>query len=256
MRKNLSVRRLIFGFSILLLATVCANVGVAQNEEGTQQLYKFSYIQVKPGMALQFEEFIKSMLPTLQRLGAGGMDIWKTSNFGEMDKYLVVTPLPDAADMDRGLSDNPTNVPIGLVFVMETINRMVSGRHDFMIIPQPDFNIPPAEGYELKLGVNFTIGVAPGREKDFEKGLKEVLALAGKTNIKGVYVNKVGLGGNLDEYIVSVFHDSFVDMAKNNAAMEKELAAAGLTPQTGIVHYRHNEVLVKIPQLTIPAPEP
>jgi hypothetical protein len=251
MKRNITASRLLIGFCILLLMTVFTNLGLAQGEEATQQLYNFSYYQVKPGMDLEFEEFVKNMIPALKAMGLNEMDIYKTSNFGMSNKYLVVTPLRDWAAMDAQLSASRSNVPVALVPVMSAVSRMVDSTHVFVLIPQPDLNIPPAEGYDFKLIVCLTIGTAPGREEDFKKGLKEVVNAIGKTNIKGILIGKVGLGGNLDEYIMFILYDSFKEMANNEPAVQKELAAANLTPLTGVVYYRESEVLVRVPELSI-----
>lgn len=251
MRKNNLVSRFLFGFFILLLMTGFTNPGFAQDKEADQQLYKFSYIQVKPGMDVEFEEFLKNIIPTLQKIGLTQMDIFKTSNFGMSNKYLVVTPLEDPSVADAELSAPKSNVPVGLVSAMSAIQRMVVSIHDFMLIPQPDLNIPLAEGYDIKLFANITFDTAPGRGKDFKKGFKKVVNAIGKTNIKGILVGKVGIGGNLDQYIVSVFYDSFKEIATNQAAIQKELAAADLTFLNGVVYSRESEILVRVPELCI-----
>ena len=73
----------------------------------------------------------------------------------------------------------------------------------------------------------------------------------GRTNVKGVLIGKVGLGGSLDEYIMHVLYDSFTEMTNNEPALQKELAAAEFTPLSGIVYYRESQVFVRIPELSI-----
>jgi hypothetical protein len=252
MRRNIAASGLSIGICILLLMTVFTNLGFAQGEEAPQQSYKFSYFQVKPGMALEFEEFVKSLIPALKKMGATEMTIYKTSNFGMADKYVAVTPLQDPAAMDAELSESQSSVPVALISALSAISRMVVSTQDFMLIPQPDLNIPPDEGYEHKLVVYLTIGTAPGREGDFKKGLKEVVDAIGKTDVKGVLIGKVGVGGNLNEYIMYLLYDSFKEMASNSPAVQKELAAADLTSlETGVVYYMESEVLVRVPELCI-----
>jgi hypothetical protein len=252
MRNNIAASRLSIGFCILLLVGVFINtVCFAQSDEAPQQLYTFSYFQVKAGMSIEFEQFVKNSLPAIREMGITQMTVFKTSNFGISDKYLFIWPLRDPAVMDSELSESQSNVPVGLVSVMSALQRMVVSSHDFVLIPRPDLNVPPKEGYELMLIANFTIGTAPGRSEDFEKVAKKVMAAIGKTNVKGVLIGKVGLGGNLDEYIMSALYDSFTEMTNNEAAVQKELAAVDLTPLTGVVYYRTSEVLVRVPELTI-----
>ncbi len=246
---NKIASRFLLGFCILLLLTVFTNPGFAQNEEASQPLYSVSYIQVKPGMDLEFENFVKGIIPVLREIGFKQMGMFKTSNFGMSDKYIMLRPLQDPAAMDLELSSQRSNVPVGLVSVMSAIQRMVTSSQDFILIPQPDLNIPPAQGYDIKLIVNFTIGIAPARDEDFKKGMKKVINALGKTKIKGLLVGKVGLGGNLDQYIMSVFYDSFKEMMANEPAIQKELAALDLKSLDGVVYYRDSEVYVRIPEL-------
>ena len=73
----------------------------------------------------------------------------------------------------------------------------------------------------------------------------------GKTKVKGVLVGKVGIGGNMDQYIVSIFYDSFTEMMANEPAIQKELAALELKPLTGVVSSRKSEVLIQLPELSL-----
>jgi len=250
MRRNIAASRLLIGFCVLLLAAVFMNTSCsAQSDEGPQQLYTFSYFQVKPGMSVEFEQFIKNSLPAIREMGFTQMDTYRTSNFGMSDRYLFITPLRDPAVMDAELSESQANMPVGYVPMLSAIQRMVVSIHDFVLIPQPELNIPPKEDYEWKLLANFTIGTAPGRSEDFEKLAKEAMAAIGKTNVKGVLIGKVGFGGNLDEYILSVLYDSFTEMMNNEPAIQKELAEADLTPSTDVLYYRASEVMVRLPEL-------
>ena len=252
MRISGTVQRLSIGLCISLLVTVFINTGCfAQSDEAPQQLYTFSYFQLKPGMALEFEQFIKNNLAAIHEMGITQMDVFKTSNFGMSNKYLFILPLQDPAELDAELTESQTNVPVGIVSMMSAIQRMVDSIHGFMLIPRPALNIPPQEDYDWKLITNITINTAPDRSEDFEKVAKEAMTAIGKTNVKGVLIGKVGLGGNMDQYILSVLYDSFTEMMNNEPAIQKELATVDLTPITGVVYYRESEVMVRLPELGI-----
>lgn len=251
MRRNKSSWVLLSGFCILLLMTVFMSSGFATEKKESPQLYKLSYVQVKPGMGLEFEEFIKSIIPTFKNLGLTEMYISKTTNYGMSDKYTVLMPLDTPEAMDAEIAAQKSSVPVGIVAALSAIQRMVVSSHDLMLIPQPDFNIPLAEGYKVKLIVNFTVDVVPGRDDDFKKGLKKVVDALGKTKVKGVLIGKVGFGGNMDQYIMSVFYDSFKDMAANEPAIQKELAALDLDFLTGAIQSRKSEVYIEIPELCV-----
>jgi len=226
------------------------NPGFAKNEEAPPQPFGFSCFQVKPGMELQFEKLVKDAIPVLQEMGVTQMDTFTTSNFGVSGKYLFVSPLMDPAAMDAQLSDQRSNmVPVSIVSLMSGMSQTVVGSQDFMLIPQTDLDIPLAEGYEIKLVHIVTNGTTPDNAENFKKGIKEAVKAIGKTNVKGVLVGRVGLGGNFDEYMVFNFYDSFKEFLENQPAIEKELSAADLSALDGIVNYRKSEVFVRLPEL-------
>ena len=167
------------------------------------------------------------------------------------DQYVVVMPMRDPAAMDQELFSAGTSVPIRLVAIRSAIQQMVVSTHDFIVVPQPDLNIPPADGYETKLVVSLTANIVPGRDEDYKAQLKKVVGAIGKTNVKGILVGKVGIGGNMDQYIVNIFFDSFKDMMENQPAMEKELDALKLKPLTGIVSSRESSIFMQMRELCI-----
>lgn len=251
MKRNSLIQEFAIGFSIVFFTITFTNVGFAQTEAATQEIYQVGYAQVKSGMNIEFEQLIKGALPYLQSRGIHQMLVCKTASFGTSDKYVFFTRLDDPAILDAELSESQSSIPAEFIPVLSTLNRTMAGGRDFMMVTRPDLSILPADDYELKLGVMFTVGVTPGRTAEFESGLKEVLAVIGKTNIKGVLAGKVALGGNMNEYLVTILYDSFVEMLKNGPAIEQALAAAKLTPVTGIVDYQGNEVLAFLPELGI-----
>ncbi len=253
MRRNISGSIVFLGFFVLLLLTVFTSPGFAQDDKSDQQLYKFAFVQVKPGMDLEFENFVKNAIPDLKKSGIKELYTSKTTGFGMSDKYVIVMPLQDPAAMDtESLAARfRTSVPVGIVSVKSAIKRMVSSYHEVMLVPQPDINIPPADDYEMKLIVNFTVNIVPGRDEDYKTELKKVVGAVGKTKVKGVLVGKVAFGGNMDQYIINVLFDSFKDMMENQPAIQKEMAALDLKPLTGIVSSRKSEVFIRIPELCI-----
>jgi hypothetical protein len=80
--------------------------------------------------------------------------------------------------------------------------------------------------------------------------------LVKKTNAKGMYINRVGLGGNPNEYLVFVPFDSFEELGKFAAARNK--AAAELKtppPVAGLVLDEQWAVYRYVSELSIaPAP--
>lgn len=250
MRDRILTMGLLAVFSILIVATFLPNICLAQNQEAPQ-IYTFSYLQVKPGMSVEFEEFMKGILPSLPQMGITELDVWKTSNYGVSDKYVFIMPARSPQAMDAELAEDRTSMPVGIVPVLSALNRMLVGSQDVMVIPRTDLGVETADGYELKLALNLSIGTAPGRAAEFEAGAKQVIDIMRQNGAKGIYVNKIGYGGNLDEYMVSLFFDSFTEMAAMMPKFEQKMAEAKLAPPADVIYYRNAEVIVRCPDLSI-----
>lgn len=251
MQKHGSARKVSVAFCVLLLTVVFASIGYSQGEEADQQIYQVLAVQIRPGMDMEFEQVVQSVLPDLKKLGVPELSTIKTGNFGVADRYMFLMPLQDPAAMDAELSTPQENVPIWAVSMSAAMQRMANSVHSYMLIPRPDIGEMWEEGYQWKLASDLRIGIAPGREQEFEKALKEAVAVIMKTNIKALLIGKIGLGGALNEYEVAIFYDSYKDMLANGPTMQKALAAANLTPMTGIVYSLNNEVIVNVPKLSI-----
>lgn len=255
MRRNTAPSRVSIVFCILLCMAFSANPGFAQNEAASQQLYSFSYFQVQPGMDFEFEALIKDMIPVLKEMGVTEMQTLRASNFGMWGRYLFISPLMEGAAMDANLSKQLSDVvPATVVSLFSRMSQSVVSCQDIMLIPMPDLNIAPPDDYEAKLIGHVTIGTVPGRDEDFKKGIKKVIDAMGKTNVKGVVIGQVGHGGNMDDYIMFVFYDSFKEMLDNEPAIQREFSKADLTSLTGVVTSRESEVFVRIPELCFEAP--
>jgi hypothetical protein len=251
MRKHGSAQRVSVAFLILLLTAVFAIGGFAQGQQADQQVYQVLTVQIRPGMDMEFEQLVRGVMPALKEMGIPQLDTFKTGNFGVADKYMFLMPLQDPAAMDAELSAPQENIPVWAVTMSSAMQRMASSVHSCMLIPRPDLGEMWKEGYQWKLAADLRIDIAPGRDQEFEKALKEAAAVIMKTNIKALLIGKIGLGGSLNEYEVTVFYDSYKDMLANGATMQKALAAANLTPMTGIVNSVNNQVIVNIPDLSI-----
>lgn len=249
--KKLTVLSICFA---LVFCLYFSSSAVASDEEASPQLLSFSYVQVKPGMELEFEELVKNTIPLFREWGVTEMDTFKISNFGMGNKYLFISPLMEPAALDAQLSEQSSNeIPVSIVSLISGISRTVVSAQDFMLITMPDLNIPAADDYEGKLFGSVTIGTASGSDEEFKKGIKKAISAIGKTDVKGVYIGKVGWGGNLDEYIMFILYDSFEEMVNNQTAIDMELAEADLASLDGVTKYRESEVLVRVPELCFEA---
>jgi hypothetical protein len=90
----------------------------------------------------------------------------------------------------------------------------------------------------LFLVVSLTIfysTITPGRTEEYEKNTKVITEILKKTNAKGLYAHRVGIGGNPNQYYFLVLLDSFADMDAFLEAFGKAASETEMPSVTGIV---------------------
>jgi hypothetical protein len=257
--RNYSLAKYSILFVSLLLALTLTASALAQSKPAAaqaaapqMQLYSMSVSQIKPGMGLEFENFLKKDgLPLMKKAGIKEMTVLKTAGFGVDDTYYFMTPVKSLAELD---APDPVLKALGidtLALVLPVIERCISSSRTFLFAARPDLGFAPKEGTEIKMGVYVSTSVAPGRNPEYEKAVKEVSAVAAKTNAKCYLMGKVVMGGNPNEYLTYIGVDSFADLEKFGQAFYKGLAEAKLPPESGIVMWSEIFLLREAPELSI-----
>jgi hypothetical protein len=259
MRRNILFTALSIGFCALLIAAGFTTFGYSQAKPAqaaaapqAQTVMRVLDVQIKPGMSIEWESYLKNeLMPSMKQSGLQMLAVFKTAQFGKYDNYFLISPLTGLAQLDT----NPLVERLGAygaASLMAKIQQFVDSSRSYMITGRSDLGIAPPSGYAMKMGVLARTAVAPGRTDDFEKGTKEMMAVIGKTNAKGVLVSKVGLGGNPNEYLTYVLFDSFADLEKFPQAFQKAAAEAKLAEQSaGVAMYAEWSVIVLDPNLSI-----
>ena len=259
MKYFFSVTKTPIAIIALLLVFIFSNTGLAQNKPASKaasdappQPMGITVIKVKPGMDLDWENFLKKdLVPMLKKGGFKQMSVSKTNMFGEDSTYIFVWPVENMAQFDGPDPIAAAMGPDGLAVVLSNMQRTVANSRTFLLNPMPDLNIPPKQGYEIKMGVMATISVAPGRKDEYIKNSKELIAAVGKTNAKAVLTGNVGLGGNPNEFIIFVAFDSFADLGQFPQSMGKVMETTKLTPETGVTTHVEYMVVKMAPELGI-----
>jgi hypothetical protein len=258
MRRHGLITQLSKGFILLVVAGAFISFGFAQSQpsqgapSAPQQSYQIRQTQINSGMAAEWEDFFKNdLIPLLKKAGTKQMSTWTTDRFGPAGTYFSTSPLQSLAELDTPNPLLKELAPTEIVVLISKMQRFVASSRTYVLAARPDLGIAPAQGYALKMGVLATFEIAPGRTDDFEKKIKAVVAIIGKTNAKGVLTGKVGLGGNPNEYSMLVLFDSFADLEKFGPAFSKAMGEAKLAPQTGIVMHTEYIVIHNIPELSI-----
>jgi hypothetical protein len=249
--------RLSIGFCVLLLVVVCTNFGFAQGEDTSQEqeLYLMYIIQVNPGMGPSFESVMKNdLIPALKKGDSNGLYAFRTGILGDANTYRLALPMTNITEFDL---PNPLVKALGeegVAALMAKMQPLINNNRSYMLTGRTDLGISPSTDYAIKLAVEATHAVAPGRTEEYEKGLTDALAVIKKTNTKGVITCRVGLGGNPNEYSLLVLFDSFADIEKFGPAFEKAAAEAKLSLQSGVVVHQKMVVWSYAAELSIEPP--
>jgi len=259
MRDCTSKTKLWIGFCSLLLPLVCAGIVFAQGGTVPQQssAIQILTVQARPGMGPEFEGIIKSeVIPAMRKAGEGAMFTFKTE-FGQMDSYLMATPLKSMAELDapdpliKALGDK------GLAYLMVRLNQLTYSPQLFMVNARPDMGVPIPNGYVPKLAVMLKIKVASDRQTDFEKNNKTMQAILAKANTKGILVTEAGLGGDIDSYVSFALFDSYADIEKFGLELTKLVAESKVPSAPGVIMNREATVIRFLPELSfVPAAPP
>lgn len=263
MRRCILTAKQSMGFSALLLAATLAAFSFAQTKPDpkaaatqTPRQYQVTIMRVQPGMAREWAAFMKSdVIPALQKAGVNQYYVWRTATFGEPGEVILARPIESLAEFDAPSLIVKALGQEGAAALQAKGQRVSTISRSFILTGRSDLGIAPISGYEIKLAVLVTTSVAPGRTADYEKNTKEMLAILGKTNVKGVLTGKVGLGGNPNEYLMFALFDSFDDLGKFGPAAAKAFAEAKPAPQeAGIVTHSEYSTVRFVPELSTQPP--
>lgn len=230
-RHNIFTKPLL-AFSALLLASALTPFCLAQTPAPTPQVYWVTVTQVKPGLGSQYREFIKNeTLPAFKKAGGKEWQTYVVAAFGEVGEFWTLRPVENLKQFDEPNFITKALGEAGARAWNAKRAQMIVSSRSFLITSRPELSSPLPVTETVKIGVGARVSVAPARAAEYEKGLKEnLLPLVKKTNAKGMYINRVGLGGNPHEYLVFVPFDSFEEIGKFAAARNKAAAELKTPP--------------------------
>lgn len=241
--------------TLFLVAFVFASLAFAQQKPAAapaQEAYGVMDLLIKPGMGWEWESYLKrDLVPVAKKAGVTQLLISKTEGFGIGDRYSIMWPIKNLAELDMPDPIEKAMGTDGLAVYLSHIQRCVEGARVYALITHPELSIPAKPGYVHKMGVTLTATIAPGRTDEYEKTAKEMVALFAKTNSKAVYAGQVGFGGNINQYMFSVFVDSFAELGQFVQGITKAAAEAKLPSETGIVTNLETQTFKTLPELSI-----
>ena len=257
-----TTRKLIMAIALLLAATLVVS-SLAQDKPAPKAaadqavMMRITVTQMPNGMVPEWQNYQKNeVIPMMQKAGLTQSYVWRTATFGEAGEFIIARPMKDLSELDapsplvKALGQEAaTALATGMAAKAQRFNAW---SRTFMLTGRPDLSIELPAGYAPKLAVMATTDVAPGRTEEYEKYSKEGLPVIRKTNVKGMLVGRVGLGGNPNQYITFVMFDSFTDLDQFGAAYTKAAAEAKLAPTPpGIVTNTEWTTVRYVPELSI-----
>ena len=256
MYRHISIGNLSVALCLLFFVTASANYGFAQGAAAQPQLVLIYDIQAKAGMAAEFENVVRNdLIPELKKLGDTAVFTWRTE-FGQADRYIFATPIKSMAELDAPDPLLATLGQKGMAYLGMRMGACSYSPRIFMVSTRPDLSSAIPQNYQPKLATMVTVSIAPGRAEEFEKNAKIMQGILQKTTAKGYLVTQVGAGGNMDEYISFLMFDSFSDMGKFQAAIQKMITEANMISPAGFVMSRKTDVLRFVPEMShTPAPQ-
>jgi hypothetical protein len=251
--------------AVLLSACTTADTTASSNNQATpaistdqapRQRYLVIVTHVKPEMAPQFREFYqKETTPAQQKGGVKQQSVWTTANLGEGFEYVTIRPIEGLQLFDE---PNALTKALGEEGVRKWAAKratMIVSSRSYIMQARPEMSIAPNPNEAPKLAFVVRQSIAPGRSTDYENYVKtDVLPILKKTNPKGFLMNKVGTGGDTEEYISAALMDSFADYEKWTAALTKEGYANVVSKRAGIMMHRESAVYRYVPELSLPQP--
>lgn len=233
MKRLLSITPLWLTLGVLLLAATFASFSFAQ----TPVAYHVQVLQTNPGMSHEWRQFYQAeILPVLKKGGVKEQTVAVTI-YGDIRKYMIITPLDSLAQLDEPSIFVKVLGADAARALTTKQSRFLAEWHQYLTVARPDLGIP-ATLKEPKLAVSIKYTVAPGRNAEYEKWIKDNLVVTGKkADSKGVLTAKVVFGGDQNEYRAYVLADSYADVIKLQAGMAKAATEMklSLTPPPGVV---------------------
>jgi hypothetical protein len=208
-------------------------------------------LRLKPEMVTQWIEFQKTeVIPALKKAGVKERSVFSTAVFGELNEYVVITPIESFGQYD---ADSPLRRSLGeegFRAYQEKQRRFVISAHTFCERERPDLSHMGNMTEMPPLAVVATVTVIPGRTQDFENLIKsDVLPACKKANATAYFVSQTILGGDISQYTTVTVYKSFAEIGAGSPLL-KGMGEAGyerfLRKTLGIVQkaeravYRYN----------------
>ena len=266
----MTMKRIFYG-AVLLTALFCnactsptsnpttpaaASTAAPEQASAPRQRYWVTEVHVKPDMVNEYREFYqKETMPAYQKAGYKQVNVWTTARLGEAFEFVTIRPIESLQQFDEPDFVSKALGEAGAKAWAIKRGRMIVSSHNYIMQARPELSIAPNPNDMPKLAFVVRRSIAPGRETDYENYIKnDALPILKKASPKGFLMNRVGMGGDGEEYISAALVDSFADYEKWTAALLKEGYDKVTPKRAGIVVHQESAVYRYVPELGLPQP--
>lgn len=247
-------------FAAIFLCLACfmsVNVSAQANKTETpaRERMTLSVITVKPDMANEFENIIKTEYnPAYTKGGGTSSEVWQPV-FGNQFEYYFVQPLEKFAVMDGPSPIAKGFGKDGLTAFLAKASKMITSFHQYVIGTRPEMSYTTEMTAPPRLAVVMRMQVKSGKNSELESFAEnDYLPVVRKSGIKGFWVSQVIFGGNANEYISLTLVENFTDMDKGapvNRVKPEDAAKVAQKIPNDIVENVEQYVMFYNPALSI-----
>ena len=243
------MKRILFATLFTLIITTFS---FAQTQPPAPQLLAVRETRVKPEMREEYLAFMqKETIPAYKKAGIKQWDAYATSNFGEV-KFYFLRPIAGLKEFDEMDALTKALGEEGRRAWVAKWSRMIISSRGYLVGMRPNLSIMPKTNDAPKLALLVSHKVALGRTAEFEAIMKnDYLPIFEKTNLKALFMGRVSLGGDVNEYLSVSRFDSFEEIEKWAIAAQLEGFGKLAAKEVGIVLQRESAVFRYLPELSI-----
>lgn len=202
-----------------VIVLVVAAIGIAAQakpEAPAPSLMEVTWVSVKPDMTGEFQDMVKNEFnPALAKGGLKESWTWH-NGLGDAFSYVFVSPLSKMAEMDGPSPIEKGLAPEAIGPFFKKAGTMVTSVRTAVMIERPDLSFVTAGG-PPKLAVVVHFKAASGKQSEFDTYfMNEFMPAFKKTDVKGLLMHQLMMGGDPHEYVMLVPIDNWADIDKGH----------------------------------------
>ena len=209
----------VLGLPAVLVAVLSLSAQAPKLPAETSQTMLVTFVTLNPGMAADYEKFIKDDLMPAQK--QGGLQLRRTYSqgaFGEGPMYATFTPVASLSQFDGPSPVVKALGEDGAAQLTQKTAKMIASRRTVLIRTRPDLGLPgDAKAEPAPLVLVTELQVAAGRRLEFEAFIKkEVVPVMQQAKVKSYSVLEVLYGDEAGKFMTALPFDSYDAIGKGH----------------------------------------